>query len=180
MCPSGLAVACHSGGWGCWNGFGTTFRCGILNSLPSHSISSSVQAFTMNSSASSCCARVSCGLIWNPSSSVRVADRPVPNSSRPSHRWSSVAAISAARIGWLYAMGRRRTPWPRRMFSVLAAMFANTTSGAVEMLSSGRKWCSVSQKLWYPSLSARTAASTAPLIAACGLSTVQGCGWGIS
>ena len=43
-------------------------------------------------------ARVPCGLIPNPSNSVRVTDRPVPNSSRPLDRMSTVAAEATARL----------------------------------------------------------------------------------
>ena len=56
---------------------------------------------TITSSASSHMLRVSFGSMPKPSSSSRVAERPVPNSRRPSHTQSSRAAISAARIGWL-------------------------------------------------------------------------------
>jgi len=76
----------------------------------------------MTSSASSHMGRVSGGLMPKPSISLRVPDRPVPNSRRPLDRMSTVAAASAARTGWLYGKGKRRTPWPMRMFSVRAAM----------------------------------------------------------
>jgi hypothetical protein len=36
-----------------------------------------------------------------PSSSARVAERPVPNSTRPSDSKSSTATDSAVRTGWL-------------------------------------------------------------------------------
>ncbi len=42
-----------------------------------------------------------------PSSSARVDERPVPNSSRPSEMRSTTAAPSAARIGWLYGSGKQ-------------------------------------------------------------------------
>jgi hypothetical protein len=60
-----------------------------------------VHAPTTTSSASSHMPRVSLGSMPKPSSSSRVAERPVPNSSRPSQTQSSIAAISAARTGWL-------------------------------------------------------------------------------
>src|SRR5262249_32340863 len=91
----GQALAVRGGGGGFWGGFGCTRRGGPLKWRPCHSNTSLVQAPTTTSSASSHMSRVSAGSMPKPSSSARVADRPVPNSRRPSHRQSSVAAISA-------------------------------------------------------------------------------------
>jgi hypothetical protein len=107
---SGLDVAPHSGGCGSWSGFGSTRRGGILNALPFHSSTSFVHAATMTATASSHSSRVRCGSMPKPSSSARVDDRPVPNSTRPSERRSSTAADSAERTGWLYGNGMSRTP----------------------------------------------------------------------
>ena len=53
------------------------------------------------STASSHISRFSSGLTRNPSSSVRDADSPVPQSTRPSETRSRVAMRSATRAGWL-------------------------------------------------------------------------------
>jgi hypothetical protein len=43
--------------------------------------------------------------------SIRVAERPVPKSMRPSLTISSTAARSATRTGWLYWPGNSATAW---------------------------------------------------------------------
>ena len=98
---AGLVEAIHRGGCGFWSGFGSTRRGGTRKCVPSQENTSVVHAPTITSRASSHMPRVSWGSMPKPSSSSRVAERPVPNSRRPSHTQSSRAAISAARIGWL-------------------------------------------------------------------------------
>ena len=87
-----------------------TRRFGIDQYFPSSATSSCVQQATMCRSASSHIARVSVGSIPKPSSSARVEERPLPNSTRPFETRSSTAADSAERTGWLYGFGSRRTP----------------------------------------------------------------------
>jgi len=86
-------VAVQIGGWGFWSGFGSTRRFGIDQCLPENSHSSWVQQPTMWSSASESISRVWCGSMPKPSSSRRVAERPVPSSTRPM-RPSSRPAVS--------------------------------------------------------------------------------------
>ena len=108
--PSTLEVAPKIGGCGSWSGFGSTRRFGIDQYFPSRETSSCVQQATMCRSASSHIARVSVGSTPKPSSSARVDERPVPNSTRPFEIRSRTAADSAERTGWLYGFGSRRTP----------------------------------------------------------------------
>ena len=96
-----LPVAPQIGGWGFCNGLGSTRRFGIDQCLPLNSYSSLVQQPTMWSIASCHISRVSLGWMPKPSSSARVDERPVPNSTRPSEIRSSTAADSAERTGWL-------------------------------------------------------------------------------
>ena len=98
----GLDVAPQIGGCGFCNGLGCTRRgAPMCQYLPSAWYVSFVHAPTMCSSASLHMARVSCGLMSKPSSSARVDERPVPNSTRPSDSRSSTATDSAVRMGWL-------------------------------------------------------------------------------
>ena len=99
--PSGLPVAPHTGGCGAWSGFGSTRRFGSCQCLPENSASSSVQHVTMWPTASCHISRVWFGWRPKPSISMRVEERPVPNSTRPSESRSSTAALSAERTGWL-------------------------------------------------------------------------------
>ena len=108
--PSSDVVAPQIGGCGCCSGFGSTRRFGSDQYLPWSSTSSFVQQSTMWPSASRHIGRVSFGSMPKPSSSRRVAERPVPNSTRPSESRSSTATDSAVRTGWLYGRGSRRTP----------------------------------------------------------------------
>src|SRR5437879_6491571 len=100
--PDSLPVAAHTGGCGSWIGLGSTRRLGIDQYLPLNSYSSFVQQPTMCSSPSCHMGRVSSGWMPKPSISMRVDDRPVPNSTRPLLMRSSTAADSADRTGWLY------------------------------------------------------------------------------
>ena len=89
------------GGCGFWSGLGWTRRLGICQYFPENSYSSLVQHPTTCSMASCHMARVSAGSTPKPSSSARVADRPVPKSTRPSEMRSRTATDSAVRTGWL-------------------------------------------------------------------------------
>ncbi len=52
------------------------------------------------------------------------APRPVPNSKRPSLRWSSMATRSATRTGWLTCGLRLKMPEPTWIRSVTADRWA--------------------------------------------------------
>ena len=56
-----------------------------------------------------------------PRCSVVDEPRPVPNSNRPSLRWSSMATRSAMRAGWLAGGVMLKMPEPMWMLVVLAA-----------------------------------------------------------
>ena len=74
----------------------------------------------------------SSGSIPNASSSIADDDSPVPNSTRPPERTSSVAMRSATRAGWLIAGGVCTIPWPRRIRFVRCDSAPRNTSGALE------------------------------------------------
>ena len=71
------------------------------------------------------------------------AERPVPKSTRPLERWSSMATRSATRIGWWY--GRTTTPRPSLIRFVNALRAPKNTSGQGGLENPVRKWCSTSQ-----------------------------------
>ena len=77
--------------------------------------------------------------------SIREADSPVPQSTRPFETKSKVASRSAIRAGWLYAGGWRTMPCPNRICLVRWLQAAKKTSGAEECEYSSKKWCSTSQ-----------------------------------
>src|SRR2546421_5802904 len=77
-----------------------------------------------------------------PLNSVDDEPRPVPNSKRPSLRWSSMATRSATRAGWLTGGVRFQIAEPTWMRLVRAAMKGSTTSEAERCEYSSRKWCS--------------------------------------
>ncbi len=78
-----------------------TRRLGMFQKRPENSYSSLVQQPTTWPMASCHMARESAGSTPKPSSSIRVADRPVPKSTRPSEMRSRTATDSAVRTGWL-------------------------------------------------------------------------------
>ena len=98
---SGLCTATQIGGCGSCTGFGSTFRGGIEKCRPLIENSSLVHIFTTERVDSSHISFVSSGSTRKPPSSVQVALRPVPSSTRPLLRMSSVAIRSATRAGWL-------------------------------------------------------------------------------
>ena len=94
--------ATQMGGWGFCSGLGTTLRQGMEKKRPSKPGYGSITIMlAVCSTASSHISRFSSGFTRNPSSSVREADSPVPQSTRPSEMMSSVARRSATRAGWL-------------------------------------------------------------------------------
>ena len=56
-----------------------------------------------------------------PFCSVVDEPRPMPNSKRPSDRWSSIATRSATRAGWFTGGVMLKMPEPRWMYEVAAA-----------------------------------------------------------
>ncbi len=94
--------ATHIGGCGFCTGFGTMFRAGIEKYSPWKPGYGSIAIILATcSTVSRHMARRSAGLIPKPSSSARLADSPVPNSTRPFETRSSVAMRSAMRAGAL-------------------------------------------------------------------------------
>ena len=63
-----------------------------------------------------------------PRCSVVEEPRPVPNSNRPSERWSSMATRSAMRAGWLAGGVMLKMPEPMWMLDVRAAQKARNDS----------------------------------------------------
>src|SRR5947207_1447677 len=77
-----------------------------------------------------------------PNTSVVDEPRPVPNSKRPSERWSSMATRSAMRAGWLTGGVVLKMAEPTWILEVRAATKERKTSGAGMCEYSVRKWCS--------------------------------------
>ncbi len=95
----GLVTATHIGGCGRWYTFGRMVRRGIDQNSPSNSNFSDVHIFGRQRTNSSQLFLVTSGLALKPASSVHVAERPVPTSTRPPERMSSTAVRSAILIG---------------------------------------------------------------------------------
>ncbi len=106
---------------------------------------------------------VSSGLALNPASSVHVAERPVPTSSRPPERMSSTAVRSAILIGWLNCGTHTTMPKPTRICFVTIAHAVRNISGAEQWEYSSRKWCSTAHTWSKPSSSASFTCSSALL-----------------
>ena len=137
--------ATHSGGWGFWRGLGTTLRGGICSHLPSQPANGVSTIMRDRASTWSVhWSRLVSQSTPKPPSSARDDASPVPRSTRPPDRRSSVAARSATLAVWLNSSGNCTMPCPRRMRSVTAATAPRNTSGAAEWLYSSRKWCSTS------------------------------------
>ena len=95
----GLVTATHIGGCGRWYTLGRIVRRGIDQNSPSNSYLSDVHIFGRQRTNSSQLFLVLSGSALNPASSVQVAERPVPTSTRPPERMSSTAVRSAILIG---------------------------------------------------------------------------------
>src|SRR6185295_14302974 len=96
----GHEQATQIGGLGFEYGFGNTLRSGILKYLPSNEYLPSAPMRGICSRDSRHIGLVSEALgMSKPAHSVDDDPRPVPNSTRPSERWSSVAMRSATRAG---------------------------------------------------------------------------------
>ena len=119
----GLPAATHIGGCGEEYGFGSTLRAGIEKNRPSKPGYSSARHILRNSpTTSSNMSRVRSGSVMpKPFCSVVDEPRPMPNSKRPSDRWSSSATRSATRAGWLTGGVTLKIPEPRWMRDVAAA-----------------------------------------------------------
>src|SRR5436190_9223126 len=95
--------ATHIGGWGLLYGFGRMLRWGMEKKRPSwgpyipsrHILGNST---IVSSHMSLVTSRDS---MPKPKTSVVDDPRPVPNSKRPSERWSSIVTRSTTRAGWL-------------------------------------------------------------------------------
>ena len=86
--------------------------------------------------------------------------RPMPNSKRPSLRWSSIATRSAMRAGWFTGGVMLKIAEPTWSCSVRAATKPRSTSFAERCEYSSRKWCSVNQPYLKPARSPVTATAT--------------------
>src|SRR2546428_99053 len=102
-----------------------------------------------------------------PLTSVEDEPRPVPNSKRPSLRWSSMATRSATRAGWLTGGVKIQIAEPTWMRVVRAAMKGSTISEAERCEYSSRKWCSTDHTYFKPWRSAAPARSTSRQRRAC-------------
>ena len=100
----------HIGGCGSCSGFGSTFRSGMVNDLPSQLNTSSVHILGMTRQNSSQVFLVSSGSAPKPPNSVQVDDRAVPSSSRPLEMMSRAAARSAIRTGWFISGTQTTAP----------------------------------------------------------------------
>jgi hypothetical protein len=118
---------------------GSTARVGIEKNSPSQPKRSSIHICGIACTNSSHVFLVTSGSARNPPSSVHVAERPVPNSSRPPDRMSNTAARSATRIGWLNCGTHTTMPWPTRIRVVCMAHAVRKSSGAEECEYSSRK-----------------------------------------
>src|SRR4029453_2278530 len=82
-------------------------------------------------------------LMPNPACSVVDEPRPVPNSKRPSERWSNIATRSATRAGGFTGGVMLMIPDPMCICFVRAATNGMIVSFAEMCEYSQRKWCSV-------------------------------------
>ena len=129
-------------------------RRGIDQNSPSNSNFSDVHMRGRQRTNSSQLFLVTSGLALNPASSVHVADRPVPTSTRPPERMSSTAVRSAILIGWLNSGTHTTMPNPTRIRLVTIAHAVRNSSGAGQCEYSSRKWCSTAHTWSKPSSSA--------------------------
>src|SRR5215831_7469285 len=119
------------GGCGFEYGFGSTVRSGIRKYVPSNAYGSSRHMRGICSSDSRHIGFVSAADgMSKPAHSADDDPRPVPNSIRPSERWSIVAIRSATRAGWFTAAVMLVMAVPMWMRFVRAATQERYTSGA--------------------------------------------------
>ena len=103
----------------------------------------------------------------NPNTSVVDDPLPVPNSKRPSERWSSMATRSATRAGWFTGGVVLKMADPTWMRDVRAATNDRNTSGAGMWEYSVRKWCSGHHTYLKPCFSHSTAKSRFSIMRRC-------------
>src|SRR5215470_2125882 len=113
-------------------------REGIDQNSPSKAYCSEVHILGRQRTNSSQLFFVSSGLALKPASSVHVAERPVPTSSRPPERMSSTAVFSAILMGWLNSGTQTMMPCPTRMSFVTMAQAVKNNSGAEQCEYSSR------------------------------------------
>ncbi len=144
-------------------------RGGILKKRPSNpGYSPSSHILGISAIASSYMSLViSSDSMSKPKTSVDEEPRPVPNSKRPSKRWSIRATFSARRAGWLTFGLTLRMAAPTWIWSVCAATKLPKTSGPGMWLYWSRKWCSGIQTYLNPARSATTDISTFFMIRLC-------------
>src|SRR5262245_15122824 len=119
------------GGRGFEYGFGSTVRSGLRKYVPSNAYGSPRHMRGICSSDSRHMGLVSAADgMSKPAHSADDEPRPVPNSTRPSDRWSMVAMRSATRAGWFTAAVMFVIAVPMWMRFVRAATHERYTSGA--------------------------------------------------
>ena len=150
----------YIGGCGSWCGFGMIGRRGMSISSLLCSNSSASHIFGISRPDSSSCAGISSSAVWNAPASWSVPPLPMPKSTRPFDRMSSIATRSATLTGWFMRNGRHTTPCPMRMRFVFAATYARKVSGALMCAYHSRQWCSTAHTRSKPISSASTACST--------------------
>src|SRR5947199_6494165 len=140
----GEPQATHIGGWGLLYGLGSTLRWGIEKKRPSYGPYIPWRHILVNSTivSSHMSLVTSRDSMPKPNTSVVDEPRPVPNSKRPSERWSSMATRSAMRAGWLTGGVVLKMAEPTWILEVRAATKERKTSGAGIGGYSVRKWCS--------------------------------------
>ena len=148
------AAACQQGGCGSWNGLGVCIRSGNTRfSLFQEKRSSSHMRTTISTASRHWARDRSSAGTPKAVCSIGV-DRPVPHSTRPCERTSTVATFSATRAGWMKPKGMRVTPNPSLICSVDRARPPRMASEQGEAERPSRKWCSTTQTVLNPSLSA--------------------------
>ena len=147
-------AAIQAGGCGSWYGLGVTIRRGNEKLSLSYSKYSSRHMPQMISMASRHSSRLFSRSTPNAVCSMGV-DRPVPHWTRPLDSTSTVATFSATRAGWMKPKGVRVTPNPIPICSVRWESAPSTTSDEGQCDRPSRKWCSTTQQVLNPSVSAR-------------------------
>jgi hypothetical protein len=102
----------------------------------------------------------------------------MPNSKRPSLRWSIIATRSATRAGWFTGGVMLKMPVPTWMRSVLAATKARNDSLAERWEYSVRKWCSLAHVYLNPLRSAAWIEATSSRSRRCSMTGSEACSCG--
>src|SRR5262245_28544964 len=181
----GLPHATQIGGCGFEYGFGSTLRGGIEKCVPSYEYGVVFHIRRISGSASSYIERVvSPSGMRKPLNSVVDDPRPVPNSKRPSERWSSIATRSAVRAGWFTGGVMFQIAEPTCSRFVRAAIHGSMISDAEMWEYSSRKWCSTDQTYLKFQASTATARSASRMSRECSaptgsrsMSEIGTCAW---